>query len=102
MARSPSQGLTPLLFGLTIFVGAGLLFLVQPMFARMALPLLGGAPAVWNTAMVFYQAVLLAGYAYAHATTRWLGPRRQAGLHLLVLLVALVALPIAMPPGWVP
>ena len=76
-----------ILFGATIFVGAGLLFLIQPMFARMALPLLGGAPAVWNTAMVFYQAVLLAGYAYAHVTTRWLGARRQAALHLAVLLL---------------
>ncbi|HEY7140298.1 MAG TPA: fused MFS/spermidine synthase [Methylomirabilota bacterium] len=91
-----------ILFGLTIFVGASLLFLVQPMFARMALPLLGGAPAVWNTAMVFYQAVLLAGYAYAHFSTRWLGPRRQAGLHLLVLVLPLVALPIALPHGWTP
>jgi hypothetical protein len=91
-----------ILFGVTIFVGASLLFLVQPMFARMALPLLGGAPAVWNTAMVFYQATLLAGYAYAHVTTRWLGPRRQAGLHLLVLLLPLLVLPIALPPGWTP
>jgi hypothetical protein len=91
-----------ILFGVTIFAGATLLFLVQPMFARMALPLLGGAPAVWNTAMVFYQATLLAGYAYAHVTTRWLGARRQAGLHLLVLLLPLLALPIALPAGWVP
>jgi hypothetical protein len=91
-----------ILFGVTIFVGASLLFLVQPMFARMALPLLGGAPAVWNTAMVFYQATLLAGYAYAHVTTHWLGPRRQAGLHLLVLLLPLLVLPIALPPGWTP
>ena len=90
------------LYGATIFAGACLLFLVQPMFARMALPLLGGAPAVWNTAMVFYQAVLLAGYAYAHVTMRWLGARRQAGLHLLVLLVPLLALPIALPAGWIP
>ena len=91
-----------ILFGATIFVGASLLFLVQPMFARMALPLLGGAPAVWNTAMVFYQAVLLVGYAYAHVTTRWLGARRQAGLHLLILLAPLLALPIALPAGWIP
>ena len=91
-----------ILFGTTIFVGASLLFLVQPMFARMALPLLGGAPAVWNTAMVFYQAVLLAGYAYAHVTMRWLGPRRQAGLHLVILLVPLAVLPIAVPAGWIP
>ena len=91
-----------ILFGVTIFVGAGLLFLVQPMFARMALPLLGGAPGVWNTAMVFYQAVLLCGYAYAHVTTRWLGARRQAALHLLVLALPLVVLPIALPAGWIP
>src|SRR5262245_37705377 len=91
-----------ILFGVTIFVAASLLFLVQPMFARMALPLLGGAPAVWNTAMVFYQATLLAGYAYAHVATDRLGPRRQAGLHLLVLLLPLVVLPIALPRGWTP
>jgi hypothetical protein len=90
------------LFGVTIFLGASLLFLVQPMFARMALPLLGGAPAVWNTAMVFYQAVLLVGYAYAHVTVRWLGVRRQAGLHLVILLLPLVTLPIALPAGWIP
>jgi hypothetical protein len=91
-----------ILFGATIFVGASLLFLVQPMFARMALPLLGGAPAVWNTAMVFYQATLLAGYAYAHVTVRWLGARRQAGLHLVLLLLPLLMLPIAVPAGWIP
>jgi len=91
-----------ILFGLTIFVGASLLFLVQPMFTRMALPLLGGAPGVWNTAMVFYQAVLLAGYAYAHVTMRWLGARRQAGLHLLTLLLPLLVLPITLPAGWIP
>lgn len=91
-----------ILFGATIFVGASLLFLVQPMFARMALPLLGGAPAVWNTAMVFYQAALLVGYAYAHVSTRRLGVRRQAGLHLLILLLPLLVLPIALPAGWAP
>src|SRR5262245_19744662 len=72
------------------------------MFARMALPLLGGAPAVWNTAMVFYQATLLVGYAYAHVTVRWLGARRQAGLHLAILLLPLLTLPIALPAGWIP
>ena len=62
-------------FVTTIFLGSFLLFLVQPMIARMVLPRLGGAPAVWNSAMLVYQALLLAGYAYAH----WLGrfaPRR--------------------------
>jgi hypothetical protein len=91
-----------LLYALTMFVGATLLFLVQPMFARMALPLLGGSPAVWNTAVLFYQAALLAGYAYAHLTTRWLGTRRQAALHAALLLLPLLALPIAVPEGWLP
>ncbi|HEV8675654.1 MAG TPA: fused MFS/spermidine synthase [Methylomirabilota bacterium] len=91
-----------LLYGATIFLSATLLFLVQPMFARMVLPLLGGAPAVWNTAMVFYQAVLLAGYAYAHLTTARLGVRRQVALHLGVLLLPLLVLPIAVPRGWTP
>ena len=71
-----------LFFALTMLVSATLLFLVQPMFAKMVLPSLGGTPAVWNTCMVFYQAVLLAGYLYAHLATRWLGTRRQATWHL--------------------
>ncbi len=90
------------LHALTLFVSAALLFLVQPLFARLVLPLLGGSPAVWNTAMVFYQAVLLAGYAYAHSSTSRLGVRRQAAWHLLVLLVPLFLLPIAIPTGWTP
>lgn len=89
------------LYTLTIFLGAALLFLVQPMFAKMALPLLGGTPAVWNTCMLFFQAALLAGYGYAHLSTRLLGPRRQAGLHLLVLALPLLSLPLALPAGWV-
>ena len=91
-----------ILYGLTIFVGAALLFVVQPMVGRLVLPLLGGSPAVWNTTMVFYQAVLLGGYAYAHFATRWLGVRRQAALHAVVLLLPLLALPIAIPHGWTP
>src|SRR5579871_1706391 len=72
------------------------------MLARMVLPLLGGTPAVWNTCMVFFQAQLLAGYAYAHAGTRWLGPRRHAVLQVAVLLLPLLVLPIAVPAGWSP
>jgi hypothetical protein len=90
------------IFGVTIFLSATLLFVVQPMFARMVLPLLGGAPAVWNTAMVFYQATLLLGYGYAHATSAWLGTRRQIALHLAVLLLPLLVLPVAVPRGWTP
>src|SRR5688500_2339283 len=81
----PTSAAILVLYTAAIFCGATLLFLVQPMFARMVLPTLGGSPSVWNTAMVFYQAVLLAGYAYAHATTAKLGVRRQAILHLALL-----------------
>jgi hypothetical protein len=63
-----------LLYAATLFVGATLLFAVQPMVGKMILPLLGGTPAVWSTCMAFFQAALLGGYAYAHATTAWLGP----------------------------
>lgn len=99
------------LFVLTILVGSFLLFQVQPMVARMVLPKLGGAPAVWNSAMLVYQALLLGGYAYAH----WLGRfavRRQAIIHVALFLVAALWLPIGIaqiaPPGpgqealWVP
>ena len=91
-----------IVYGITIFTGAALLFIVQPMVGRMVLPLLGGSPAVWNTAMVFYQAVLLGGYAYAHFTTRWLGVRRQAALHAAVLVLAVLAMPVMIPHGWTP
>jgi hypothetical protein len=86
----------PLLFAVTLFVSAFLLFLVQPMVGKLLLPLLGGTPAVWNTCLVFFQAALLAGYAYAHATTAWLGTRRQAFLHLFLLPLPLLVLPIAV------
>src|SRR4051812_5187012 len=93
------------LFALTLFVSASLLFLVEPMVGKMMLPLLGGTPAVWNTCMVFFQAVLLAGYGYAHATTAWLGPRRQALLHLGVLTVPflffLINGPLAIDERWI-
>ncbi len=84
-----------LLFTLTILTGSFLLFLVQPMVARMALPKLGGAPNVWNSAMLVYQALLLGGYAYAH----WLGRfplARQGLVHLGVLLLAALSLPLAL------
>lgn len=84
------------------FVAASLLFLVEPMVAKMLLPRLGGSAAVWNTAMVFFQAVLLAGYAFAHLTLGWLGPRRQSVLLVAGLVLPLLALPIAVPSGWTP
>lgn len=91
-----------LFFAVTLFISAALLFVVEPMFAKMVLPLLGGAPAVWNTCLVFYQAVLLAGYLYAHFSLRWLGPRRQAVLHLVLLCLPWTVLPIGVARGWVP
>jgi SAM-dependent methyltransferase len=84
------------LYALTLFVGAALLFVVQPMVGTMILPLLGGTPAVWNTCLVFFQVALLAGYAYAHATTRWLGVPGQAALHLIVMALPLVSLPLGV------
>ena len=84
----------------TIFLSALLLFSVQPMFAKMVLPLLGGSPSVWSVAMVFFQAVLLLGYGYAHALTRFLDPRRAVIVHLCVFAVALTALPLSVAAGW--
>jgi hypothetical protein len=89
-------------FGLTLFVSAALLFVVQPMLGKMILPIFGGVPAVWNTCMVFFQAALLAGYAYAHAGTTWLGSPRQAAFHVGVLCLPFLALPIAIRPDWAP
>lgn len=85
-------------FVAALFVSAALLFCVQPMVAKMLLPLLGGAPAVWNTSMVFFQAVLLLGYLYAHASLRVLGVRRQAIVHCVLLFLPLLVLPIAIDP----
>jgi hypothetical protein len=71
---------------------------MQPMVGKMILPLLGGTPAVWSTCLVFFQAALLGGYAYAHASTARLRPSRQALLHLIVLAVPLAVLPLAVNP----
>jgi hypothetical protein len=90
------------LFFTTLLCSSGMLFLVEPMFAKLLLPLLGGTPAVWNTCMVCFQALLLAAYAYAHWSIRALGLRRQAMLQLLVLMLASFALPVALPHGWQP
>ena len=89
-----------LLFALTLFVSAALLFSVQPMVAKMLLPLLGGTPAVWNTCMLFFQAALLAGYAYALIVSKW--PfRKQLLVQLVLLALAFVSLPIGLSPSWV-
>jgi len=85
-----------------MFVSASLLFLVEPMMAKMALPLLGGSPAVWNTCLVFFQAVLLAGYLYAYASTKWLSRHAQIVLHICLALTPLAVLPLRIPVGWEP
>lgn len=90
----------PLLFTATIFTSALLLFFVQPLFTRMVLPQIGGAAAVWTTAMLFFQTVLIAGYLYAHLLTRHLPVAAQMALHLGLLLLALFFLPLAVPAGW--
>ena len=91
-----------LIYSVTIFLSAGMLFVVQPMFARLILTLLGGSPYVWNTVLVFYQAALLAGYAYSHFSIKWLGFKRQIIVHLVLLGIAFFALPFgvgdASPP----
>ncbi len=84
------------LYTVTIFLSAFLLFAVQPMFTKMVLPRAGGSPAVWNTSVVFFQAVLLAGYLYAHLSTRLLGLKRQTILHAFVLVSAFLVLPIGI------
>ncbi|MEH2546304.1 spermidine synthase [Bradyrhizobium sp. AZCC 2262] len=98
--QAVARRLEPLLYAATLFVSALLLFSIQPMFAKMVLPKLGGAPAVWSVAMVFFQTVLLAGYAYAYVLNRLLSPRWAAMFHLLLLGITAMMLPIAIAPGW--
>ncbi|HEV2651778.1 MAG TPA: hypothetical protein VGU69_11000 [Rhizomicrobium sp.] len=91
-------------YSATVFLSAGLLFFLEPMFSKMVLPLLGGSAAVWSVAMVVFQGLLLAGYLYAHLLTRFLTLRRAALLHGILLVAGMAALPIAvrvsfaMPP----
>src|SRR5262245_66333817 len=86
----------PVLFATVLFVNALLLFWVQPLFAKMVLPLLGGSPSVWTTCMLFFQAALLAGYAYSHVGLQWLGARRQAVVHAVILWLPLLVLPFSV------
>ena len=89
------------LYALTIFCGAFLLFLVQPLMGKYLLPWFGGGPGVWTTCLLFFQLLLLGGYAYAHYLQR-LAPKRQALVHLVLLGVALVFLPIVPGAQWKP
>lgn len=94
-----------LAFVLPMFLGAALLFLVEPMIAKMMLPMLGGSAGVWNTCLVFFQAMLLAGYFYAYGIERWLRRRPQVALHMALVVTPLAIaglLPLHLPAGWVP
>lgn len=90
--RAPTA--PPALFAVTVFTSAALVFLVQPMVAKLVLPLLGGSPSVWNTSMAFFQFTLLAGYFYAHLLQRLKSVQAQAIAHVTALVVAAIALPL--------
>lgn len=91
-----------LLFATTLFFSASLMFLLQPLFGKILLPLLGGSPAVWNTCMVFYQSILFLGYLYAHYVSTKLQPRLQIQLHVAIILISFLALPLALPENNAP
>lgn len=95
-APSTDRGdrVTPILFAVAIFTSAALVFVVQPMVTKLVLPMLGGSPSVWNTAMVFFQTALLAGYGYAHLLQRLTSMRAQMATHLVLLLLAALFLPL--------
>src|SRR5262245_13933961 len=98
--RWDSPGIVLAVYATAIFLSAALLFAVQPLFAKMVLPRLGGSPSVWSVAIVFFQGVLLAGYAYAHLLTRHLPGRASVVVHAALLIVATFALPLAIAGGW--
>ncbi|MDB2439419.1 fused MFS/spermidine synthase [Hellea sp.] len=89
-------------FTLSIFLSAALLFSVQPLFAKLVLPLLGGSSSVWNTAMVFFQAMLLGGYIYAHLISKYFSFRTQIITHCFVLSMGFLFLPLSIAQGWTP
>jgi SAM-dependent methyltransferase len=88
------------LFTATTFLSAALLFSLQPLFAKMVLPVLGGSPSVWAVAVCFFQAALLAGYGYAHLLIVKLSPTRGGLVHLGICLLATILLPIGPPKAW--
>jgi hypothetical protein len=99
-ARPQAPALLLPTFGAAIFLSAALLFAVQPMFTKMVLPRLGGSPSVWSVAMVFFQTLLLAGYAYAHALTRSFSSRTAVLVQIAVMAVAVLFLPLSIRAGW--
>ena len=98
-SAAPADRLTPFLFAVAIFTSASLVFVVQPMVTKLVLPMLGGSPAVWNTAMVFFQTALLAGYGYAHVLQKVGSIKTQVAIHLGLLVLAALFLPLHIN-GW--
>ena len=90
------------LYASTIFLGAFLLFQVQPLISRFILPWFGGGPAVWTTCLLFFQTVLFAGYAYAHVSEHYFRPKVRTIVHLTLLVAALLTLPITPSDWWKP
>jgi hypothetical protein len=90
------------LFSGTLFISATLMFVLQPMFGKILLPLLGGSPAVWNTCMVFYQTIVFLGYLYAHYLSSKFNHHRQIQIHAVVILLSIIALPLALPENTIP
>ena len=91
-----------ILFAGTLFISASLMFVLQPLFGKLLLPLLGGSPAVWNTCMVFYQSILFLGYLYAHTISTRFDQHRQIQIHAVIILISFMALPVALPENTVP
>lgn len=91
-----------IVFAFTALVSAFLLFWIEPLFTRLVLPMLGGSPSVWNTCLMFFQTLLLLGYLYAHITSKYLTVKRQAVLHLVLLVICIATLPVGIPAGWIP
>jgi hypothetical protein len=96
MGTTVSSSMIAVAFTSAVFMSAALLFVVEPMFGKMVLPLLGGSPAVWTTCVLFFQGALLLGYLYAHFGPRWLGLRRHIVTHLVLLTLCLLVLPVSV------
>jgi hypothetical protein len=99
-SASSSPAIGRFFFAATVLLSAFLLFQVQPLLGKYILPWFGGSPAVWTTAMLFFQVTLFAGYAYAHGIVRFLPTTAQAGVHVAVLAIACVLLPIIPSHAW--
>src|SRR5947207_1112051 len=97
---APERRFTPGLYAATSLLSALLIFAIQPMFTKMVLPKLGGAPSVWSVAMVVFQAALFIGSLYAHLLVRWLRPRRAAIVHLVFLAAVATTLPLGIAKGF--